>query len=136
MLTPNQLVMNLPHSSWGATLRTSILRVLTISTLFIFGLTSRSLAQFETAAVLGTVLNAQVRVVQNAHLSLLNLGAGKAQETTTSADGTYQILKVRVGNYKVTAESAGFKKSETPECRVDVGVRQRVDIRLVIGDLD
>ena len=110
-------------------------RLLALSALVLLGLTSPSFAQFETAAVLGTVLDSQGATVQNAHISLHNLDTGTSQDAVSSADGTYQFLEVRVGSYRVTTEAAGFKRSETPAFQVTVGARQRVDVKLEIGDV-
>ena len=53
----------------------------------------------------------------------------------TDAFGNYQFLEVRVGRYRVAADAPGFKKLEPGEFRVDVGARQRVDVRLRVGDV-
>jgi hypothetical protein len=97
-------------------IRTGMLRVLVFSALFLLGMTSRSLAQFETATVLGTVFDSQKAVVQQTHITLLNLDTGTSQEAVSSSDGSYQFLEVRVGRYRVTAEATGFKKSQR-RCR-------------------
>jgi len=117
-------------------MRTRSLRMLVFSALFLLGFTSRSIAQFETAAVLGTVLDSADAVVQQAHITLLNLDTGTSQEALSTSDGSYQFLEVRIGRYRVTAEATGFKKSQTPDFRVGVGARQRVDLKLQIGDLN
>lgn len=116
--------------------RISVTRLLAFSALFLSELTSRGFAQFETAAVLGTVVDSQGAAVQNAHISLQNVGTGTSQDTVSGADGSYQFLEVRVGRYEVTTEATGFKKSETPEFRVNVGARQRVDMQLELGDIE
>jgi hypothetical protein len=110
-------------------------RLLALSALLLLGLTSRSFAQFETAAVLGTVLDSQGAAVQNVQISLQNLGTGTSQDVVSSLDGSYQFLEVRVGRYRVTAQAPGFKKSQTPEFQVNVGARQRIDVNLELGDV-
>ena len=112
------------------------LRVLVFLALILWGLTSRSFAQFETAAVLGTVFDSAKAVVQQAHITLLNLDTGTSQDAVSTSDGSYQFLEVRVGRYRVTTEAAGFKKSQTPDFLVDVGVRLRVDVQLQVGNLE
>ena len=102
----------------------------------ILGLAGSSYGQFETAAVLGTVLDPHSAVVALARVSLQNLDTGVSQTTVTDASGTYQFLQARVGRYKVAAESPGFKRAETPEFRVEVGARQRVDLTLEVGEIN
>jgi hypothetical protein len=94
-----------------------------------------SFGQFETATVLGTATNERAGAIPQARVSLANLDTGTSQSTVSDDIGNYQFLEVRVGRYRVIAESPGFKKLETAEFRVDVGARQRVDIKLEVGDV-
>jgi hypothetical protein len=94
-----------------------------------------SLAQFETASVLGTATDPRAGVIANARITLSNLDTGTSQTAQTDASGNYQFLEVRVGRYRVTADATGFKKLETAEFRVYVGGKQRVDVRLQVGDV-
>src|SRR5262245_8958536 len=91
--------------------------------------------QFETATVLGTVVDANGAAMPQARVILESVDTGIRQNISTSAEGTYQFLEVRIGNYRVQAEAVGFKKLETPVFRVDVGARQRVDVKLQVGDV-
>jgi hypothetical protein len=97
-------------------------------------LSGRCFGQFETAAVLGTVLDPHNKVVAPAHVTLQNLDTGVSQSTTTDERGEYQFLEARVGRYKVVAQFPGFKRAETQEFRVEVGARQRIDITLELGE--
>src|SRR5215475_9834387 len=92
-------------------------------------------AQFETAAVLGTITDPSGGAVQKAQVVLRNLATGTTQDAQTDPDGNYQFLDVRVGRYQVTSEATGFKKVETAEFQVAVGARQRVNVQLQVGDL-
>src|ERR1035438_6967918 len=91
--------------------------------------------QFETSAVLGTVADPRGGVIQQAKVFLENIDTGTSQSTLTDANGNYQILEVRVGRYRVAAESIGFKKLQTPDFPVNVGARQRVDMTLEVGNV-
>jgi hypothetical protein len=91
--------------------------------------------QFETAAVLGTVFDPRGAVVPQAKLTLANKETGVVQQAAADADGNYQFLEVRLGRYQVRVEAPGFKKAETPEFRVTVGARQRVNVSLEVGEL-
>ncbi len=94
-----------------------------------------SFGQFETSAVLGTVVDPRGGVIQQAKISLENVDTGTTQSTLTDANGNYQILEVRVGKYRVAAEAVGFKKLQTPAFPVNVGARQRVDMTLEVGNV-
>jgi len=96
---------------------------------------AKCFGQFETSAVLGTVLDAHNAVVTRARVLLENQDTGISQSTLTDERGDYQFLEVRVGRYKVVVEASGFKRCETQEFRVDVGARQRVDVKLEVGEV-
>ncbi len=91
-----------------------------------------ALAQFETSSVLGYVRDASGAVVPNAKVSLENTGTKTATTAITNAQGAYEFTSVKVGDYQVTAESAGFDTSSTAGFHVDVNARQRVDISLKV----
>ncbi len=92
-------------------------------------------AQFETAAVLGTVRDATGNAVPGAAVRLLNVDTGIQAGTSTSETGDYQFLNVRVGRYKVTAEKAGFATAVADNIAVAVSARQRVDLSLAVGQV-
>jgi hypothetical protein len=100
----------------------------------IFILSGRCFGQFETAAVLGTVLDPHNNPVATVNVALQNLDTGVSQSTTTDERGMYQFLEARVGRYKVVAQFPGFKRAETQEFRVEVGARQRIDLTLELGE--
>src|SRR5215475_2865238 len=94
-----------------------------------------SFGQFETAAVLGTVSDSRGSALPQARVILEAIQTGTTQTTTTDASGDYQFLEVRVGEYRVTAEAGGFKKTATQAFRVEVGARSRVNTTLEVGDI-
>ncbi len=91
--------------------------------------------QFETAAVLGTVLDPHAAAVVKANVTVQNLDTGVQKTTFTDERGEYEFLEVHVGRYKVVVQSPGFKRAETQEFRVEVGARQRVNVSLEIGEV-
>ena len=90
-------------------------------------------AQFDAATVLGNVTDAQGAAVPGATVTLSNLATGIAATATTEADGTYQFLNVRIGNYRLQAELQGFSTAVVPLVEVTVNARQRVDVTLAVG---
>jgi hypothetical protein len=98
-------------------------------------LVSIASAQFETSVVLGTVRDQSNNVVPGANVTLLNNGTGIRATTTTNEAGDYQFLNVRIGDYKVSAEKAGFAIAAADNVNVTVNARQRVDITLTVGQV-
>ena len=90
-------------------------------------------AQFETSEVLGTVRDASRQTIANASVTLTNQDTHIEAKAVTDGSGNYDFFDVKVGRYTVTAEMAGFSKFSSPDIRVDVNSRQRVDVVLQIG---
>lgn len=90
-------------------------------------------AQFETAAVLGTVRDQAGAVLQGARVSLRNTATGITSTTTTDANGDYSFPSVKIGVYRVSAELQGFSVGAVEQVAVTVEARQRVDITLKVG---
>ncbi|MBC7928139.1 MAG: TonB-dependent receptor [Bryobacteraceae bacterium] len=92
-------------------------------------------AQFEGAAILGTVRDSTGGTVENTKITLQNVNTGVQQTTTTDGSGEYVFQSVRIGIYKVLGEATGFKAAEAQEFTVTVGARQRVDLTLQVGEV-
>lgn len=101
--------------------------------MIILCLSGNIFAQFETATVLGSVRDANDAAVQNAAVSLKNIGTEITQTTTTDANGDYQFVNVKIGNYQVIVEATGFNKTVADKINVTVNARQRVDLTLAVA---
>jgi len=93
------------------------------------------LAQFENAAVLGTVRDTSSSVVAKVTVTLTNQETGIETKTTTDDSGNYEFPNVKVGRYTVSAEAKGFSKAIASDVVVDVNARQRVDLTLQVGEV-
>jgi hypothetical protein len=90
-------------------------------------------AQFDTAAVIGTVRDPAAAVVANSRATLENLDTGVAKVTSTDQNGNFTFFDVRPGPYRLRAEAPGFKVAVAERFTVTVNARQRVDLRLEVG---
>jgi len=97
-------------------------------------LTSAALAQFETASVLGTIKDPTGAVIRGSRVTLENVKTGISATTQTDDAGNYIFVNVRIGTYRVKAESAGFKTAVAEDFTVTVNARQRVDLTLAVGE--
>jgi hypothetical protein len=97
-------------------------------------LASCAYAQFD-ATVLGTVTDPSGAAVAHAVVTLTSTQTGVSASKTTDANGEYSFLSVRVGQYHVSVQAPGFKTASTEEFGADVAARQRVDVRLEVGDV-
>ena len=97
-------------------------------------LPSGLMAQFERAAVLGTIQDSTGAVAPGVAVTLTNVQTGIAQAAVTGTTGNFQFLNVAIGQYQVDAEHTGFKKAVSDTFSVVVGARQRVDLVLEVGE--
>jgi len=93
-------------------------------------------AQFDTADVVGTVLDSTGGAVPAASITLLNTETGITATTTSAANGEYTFVNVKAGTYTVSAIATGFSKAVASQVRVSVGARQRVDLTLQVGTVN
>ncbi len=92
-------------------------------------------AQFESATVLGTVTDPSGAAIGEATVTLANVRTGVSQQSKTDASGNFLFVNQRLGSYTVRAEMSGFKVEETSAFDLTVDARQRVDMRLQIGNV-
>ena len=114
----------------------SVLRRATLLLLILSGpFVTAARAQFETAAVVGTVRDTSGATVPDAKITLTNTATGISQTKITSADGGFEFVTVRAGVYIVTAEKAGFTIALVDNVEVQVAARRRVDFTLPVGQI-
>jgi hypothetical protein len=92
-----------------------------------------SIAQVDTASIVGTIKDPTAAVIGGAKVTVTNAATGETQGATSGPDGTYVFPYLRVGTYTVTVEAAGFKKAVSGKVSLDVQDRKQVDIQLQLG---
>src|SRR5688572_15484726 len=105
--------------------------LLTLTLLF----PASAFAQFETAALVGTVTDASGAIVTGATITVTNANTGVGQSRITDSHGNYEFVTLRIGTYLVTAEKSGFAIALADDVRLTVGARQRVDLTMQVGQL-
>src|SRR4051794_11684366 len=80
----------------------------------------------------GTVTDSSGAPVPEVAMTVENQDTGLKQSANTGTDGVYNFVYLPVGNYRVSTEKVGFRKSETTGVRVDVASVVDVDIRLTV----
>lgn len=84
----------------------------------------------------GTVTDASGASVPAVVVTAENMDTGLRQTINTGNDGVYSFVYLPVGNYKVSTDKTGFRRSETTGVRVDVASVVEVDIHLTVGSVD
>ncbi len=106
----------------------------TMCALLLLSLAATARAQFR-AAIQGTVTDPSGAVVPAAALTLKNNETGRTQTATSSDEGFYRISELPPGNYTLTVEKAGFKKTTFESVAVNAEQVQGVDVVLTAGEV-
>ena len=92
-------------------------------------------AQIDTGALVGTVRDALGAVLPGVTVTATQVGTGALQTAVTSDQGEYVLPNLKVGTYILSAEVAGFRRSERRDVVLNVQQRLEVDFTLELGDL-
>ena len=87
------------------------------------------------ASIRGRVLDAGGGVVPDVKITALNALTGVPYTATTQKDGSFSILQVTIGDYKLTAEKQGFTTFVEDRIHLDLNQVFEADIRLEVGAL-
>jgi Carboxypeptidase regulatory-like domain len=85
------------------------------------------------AALKGTVLDEQGGGVPNATVTVTNTALGLSKVAKTGSDGTYQILSLNPGTYRIEVEASGFQKEVADSVVISVGQLAVYDAHMKVG---
>lgn len=92
-----------------------------------------ALAQDATGRVIGTVIDQQGAAVPAAEVTVTNTDTKQSATTTTREDGTFEVVHLPIGLYRVEVEHAGFNKVATQPNRLEINQSLRFDVVLTLG---
>jgi len=92
-------------------------------------------AQVDTGTIFGTVSDQSGAVVPGADVTLTNEGTSLSVKITTTSFGGYNFTPLKIGNYTITVEKAGFEKVVHPHIPLQVQEQVKIDITLVPGQV-
>lgn len=110
-----------------------IMRALFLVCATVLCLASFSLAQIDRAGLRGTVTDPTGRVLPQAHVTAEQISAGLRRETTSSAEGTYEIPELPVGNYIITFQHQGFTTLTYVDVEEVIGRTRTLDVTLQVS---
>ncbi len=93
-----------------------------------------ALAQ-STAALQGTVLDAQGAVVAGAKVTVKNLATDLTREVETDSTGNFKIPALPAGNYRVEIRKEGFRAAIANSYTLEVGTTATQNFTLAIGNI-
>src|SRR5216684_1497278 len=88
-----------------------------------------------TGSILGVVHDRSQAVVAGARIVATNVQTNFKQETVSAADGSYRILALPAGTYKVTVTAPGFQQYTATDVDLKVNDQLRVDVTLDVGSV-
>src|SRR6476659_3034082 len=92
-------------------------------------------AQTITGSITGTVTDPSAAVVTNVKVVATNVGTNITHATTTNESGVFNLVFLPVGQYTVSAEASGFKKTVLGPFALEVNQIAKLDVKLEVGDV-
>jgi hypothetical protein len=90
-------------------------------------------AQDATGRIAGTISDSTGAVIPGVQVTVTSTATQVSRKATTNQDGYYQVLALPIGNYKVTAEHAGFRTVISNEYKLLINQALRLDIKMEVG---
>jgi len=92
-------------------------------------------AQVETARIIGTVRDQTGAVIAGAKVIITNTQTGVTYSTQSRETGIYESIPLRVGEYRVSAEAAGFKRAVLSGLVIQIQQTAVADLTLELGQV-
>ncbi|HVN17765.1 MAG TPA: TonB-dependent receptor [Dongiaceae bacterium] len=101
--------------------------------LLMFALCSSLSSQSSQGRILGTVSDQSGALVAGAIVTVTNTATNLTQQLVTTNAGDYVASNLEPGQYRVSAEAKGFKKTVSSQVVLEVSRDVRIDLRLQPG---
>ncbi len=93
-------------------------------------------AQVATDAVItGTVTDSTQRAIEGATVVIRNVATGVTTTSKTNAHGEYRTPPLKIGEYTVDIQSAGFRHYLEGGVHLDIGAVRQIDAALTFGEV-
>ncbi len=87
------------------------------------------------SSILGAITDETGAAIAKATVTVLNTGTQQKWTTTSGETGLYEVPALEIGTYEVSAEVSGFRKTTVRGIVLQVDQRERVDMKLQVGEL-
>ncbi|MFN7933653.1 MAG: carboxypeptidase regulatory-like domain-containing protein [Bryobacteraceae bacterium] len=92
--------------------------------------------QVTNATLSGTVTDNSGAVVPNARITVIHLGTQVSRSADADTTGTYTLVALRPGEYRVEATMQGFDKTVIQRIVLQVAQQTRLNIELKVGSVN
>ena len=110
-------------------------RALAVTCVCVLLLSGVAIGQTFYGAVVGTVQDASGAVIPGASVTIINLATGAQLTQETGDAGLYRFVALTPGQYRLEAQSAGFKQFVQEPIGVEVEASIRIDPVMEIGEV-
>ncbi len=86
-----------------------------------------------TGSIQGVVRDRSQGAIAGAQLTIVNVETNLKYTATTGADGSYRILALPVGMYKLTVNATGFRPFVETDIILKVNDQQEIDVTMEVG---
>jgi hypothetical protein len=112
------------------------LPILSLTVALFLGLSTVAFAQEITGNIVGTVKDSSGAAVKGATVIITDEDKNLVVRTIITGDeGEFSAPQLQAGNYSMTIEAPGFKKSLQTGLKLDVNQRRAVDVTLEAGNI-
>ncbi|MBK7930767.1 MAG: carboxypeptidase regulatory-like domain-containing protein [Bryobacterales bacterium] len=92
-------------------------------------------AQVQSGTISGVVTDQQDAIISGAQVEIKNTGTNAVFRTQTNDSGNYTAPGLPIGDYEITAQLQGFKRTVRSGIRLQVNQNAQVNVRLEVGQL-
>src|SRR5438270_8374228 len=133
-LLTSTALRNKLRAKWGCRMSKGCFRLFFLISIVSIALASAAVLRADvTRSILGVVHDRSQAVVAGAKVVATNVETNLSQETTSSAEGSYHILALPAGKYKLTVTAPGFRTFTETNIEVRVNDQLHFDVTLGLG---
>jgi hypothetical protein len=88
------------------------------------------------ATIQGVVTDNSGAILVGAEVQVTNIETGVSLKAVTNEDGLYRLSSFSPGRYSIEARAKGFAPARLTEVRLEVGQTARIDLTLIIGNVN
>jgi hypothetical protein len=103
--------------------------------LFVSAFPGVAVGQKDTGGIAGIVRDSGGAVISGAKVTVTDVDRGTVRAITTNIQGEYVVSPLKIGQYKLTVEKEGFRKTIVGPVVVDIQGHPAIDITLQVGSI-
>ncbi|HVO62571.1 MAG TPA: TonB-dependent receptor [Terriglobales bacterium] len=109
--------------------------ILFVAFIYLISTAATTLAQVDTASVVGIIRDSSGAVLAGATATATNIDTGIKTAVKSGPDGNYVITPLKIGRYSVSVEAPGFRTEVRQNIVLDVQQSIKLDFNLQVGSV-